>query len=42
MKTTTQTLGNRCASILRRLHIKPAGLSYGETARIIDQCAKRN
>jgi hypothetical protein len=39
---TSSTLGSRCAAILRQLGVKPSGLSYGSTARIIDQCAKRN
>jgi hypothetical protein len=42
MKTAPKSLGSRCALILRRMHLKPAGLSHGQIARLIDQCAKRN
>lgn len=42
MKNKTQTLGQRAAIILRHLGIKPEGMSYRETARIIDRCASRN
>ena len=30
------TIGNRCAAILRKLGAKPQGVSYQETARIIN------
>lgn len=39
---TRPTLGARCASILRRHHLKPVGLTYAETARVIDRANRNN
>jgi hypothetical protein len=34
------TIGNRCAAILRKLGKQPHGVSYQETARIINGLTK--